>query len=237
MSLGAQSGFSKRISELQDRVLVREKELDDIYDFSLLMKLDSGVSNDRYQLPPVLRIAESRFTKSSDDFITTSGVTYEIVRPAKLVSSPPNWRQFLIFKPNSEVRMPHQVLMPKNDEERELWAGWIQDGWVKGMEQADFEMTARISELGEVFVGMVKYARLVKQGVIRPAVVTESNQSIVGGGSQMVLDQTQIRISAPATMNTNTREWEAVVVDPRESLRYPIEKKNNNKVDKADVNE
>lgn len=225
LSLGAQTGFMKNIEVLSNKILESANELDSIYDFSFIMKLDSGSTNQMYQLPPVLRIAEKRFHKSSDNFITTSGVTYEIIKPARLVSNAPNWRQYLIFKPGSVIKFPHEVLMPKNELERELWSKWIDEGWERGVEQANFEMQSRVANLGDEFLGMVRYARLVKQGMITPAQVAESTQSIVGSGNQMIIDQKQVRIAAPASLNPDSKNWKAVIVDPRKSLRYPIEQK------------
>lgn len=228
LALGAQHGYIRRMETIKAALRESENLLDDIYDFSVLMKMVNEDANEMYLLPPVLQEGKN-VTKVSNDGrrIVVSGKYYRIARGERLVSVAPNWRQYLIFDVPVKTSTPPEVLMPEpGSEEEVLWAKWVEKGWNAGISQAENEMKFRIRRLGDDFVGMVKYMVLVEEGKMSEPVIASSQRNVVGGGEEMYEDQRVIQLSVPSGLNPNVRDWEPHILDNRGSLR--VESENNN---------
>lgn len=225
LALGAQHGYINRMRQIKTALRVNEKSLDDIYDFSVLMKMVNEDSNELYLLPPVLQEGKN-VTKVSDDGrrLVISGKYYRVARSERLVSIAPNWRQYLIFDVPVKTSRPPDVLLPEpGTEEEELWSAWIEKGWKAGVKQAENEMKFRIRRLGDDFVGMIKYMVLVEKGKMNEPVIASSTRNVVGGGDEMYEDQKVIQLSIPSGLNPNVKDWEANILDNRGSLRSDSE--------------
>lgn len=228
LALGAQHGYIKRMETIKAVLRENEKMLDDIYDFSVLMKMVTENSNEMYLLPPVLQEGKN-VTKVSNDGrrLVISGKYYRIARGERLVSIAPNWRQYLIFDVPVRTSTPPDVLLPEpGTEEEVLWGKWVEQGWHAGIKQAENEMKFRIRRLGDDFVGMVKYMVLVEEGKMNEPVIASSTRNVVGGGDEMYEDQRVIQLSIPSGLNPNVSDWEPNILDNRGSLRTDIEDNN-----------
>ena len=58
--------------------------------------------------------------------------------------------------------------MPRDDEEREYWAEYVEKGWKYGYEQADEVFREDLARLESDFQGMIRYRALLAQGMISP---------------------------------------------------------------------
>jgi hypothetical protein len=225
LAIGAQHGYVDQLNKLKAQINANSKNLDDIYDFSVLMRLASDKDSELYLLPPVVQ--ESHDIVSTSDDATRmriSGKMYVILKPEKLVTAAPNWRQYLLFDQDVEIVSPPDVLLPRDNSEKEKWSKWIDKGWEAGIRQAEREMTYRVRQLGDDFTGMTRYMILLTNGKISKPVVVSSHQNVIGKGSQMREDEKIIQLSSPASLNPNAKKWEAIEMDNRKSLRYPSEK-------------
>lgn len=225
LAVGAQNGYIGHLTHLKDEIIKKEDNMDDIYDFSLIMKLASGKLDEMHLLPPVIRKSERIVSVSADaSRIKISGELYEIIRPARLVSIAPNWRQYLIYDQAVSASKPSKILLPRDVDEEYSWARWVKEGWQAGKIQAEIEMTFRSRKLGQDFKGMVKYVQLLTDGKVLKPIVSSSHQNVIGGDRKMIIDQKIIQLAMPARLNADVNDWEPLFMDTRESLLQHVEK-------------
>lgn len=225
MSVGAQNGYVSRMNSLKVELDSKKDQLDQIWDFSVIMKLSGGKLEEIYLLPPVISITKNLTTVSDEsDRIRISGTMYKIDKPARLVTVAPNWRQYLLYDQPIEIIRPVANLLPKTPSEKKLWAEWVNDGWVAGNMQAEREMTYRVRKLGADFNGMARYMTLALEGKVTKPVVSSSAQKVDGGGTVMRVDDRIVQLSMPASLNPDDNDWASLILDSRESIRYPAEK-------------
>lgn len=228
LAVGAQNGFVQRVNELKSKINDNKDSLDNIFDFNVLMKLSSGELEEMYLLPPVISTTKNMTTISdSATRIRISGTMYNIDKPARLATNAPNWRQYLIFDQPVDITKPVANLLPRDSNESLLWENWVEQGWYAGHNQAEREMSYRVRRLGQDFVGMTRYMILASEGKVNKPVVISSTDDVSGGGSQMRINDQVIQLAVPAQLNTNDNDWEALILDTRQSLRYPDEQKLN----------
>lgn len=230
MAIGSQNGYVSRINALKIEIDKEKDQLDSIYDFSVLMKLSGGQLEEIFLLPPVISVTRNMTTVSDEsDRIRISGTMYKIDKPARLVTIAPNWRQYLLFDQPVEITKPIPNLLPKTPAEKLMWQTWINDAWVAGNMQAEREMTYRARKLGSDFKGMTKYMILASEGKVTKPVVSSSTMKIDGGGNVMRINDRVVQLSLPASLNPDNNDWAALILDARESVRYPEEKNLQNK--------
>lgn len=228
LAVGAQNGFVSRINELKIKIDQNQDYMDDLYDFSVLMRFSGGEMEELYLLPPVISIVKN--LKTVSDSATRIRITdkmYSIDKPGRLVSNAPNWRQYLLFDQPVGITKPVSNLLPRDSKEQVLWELWVEQGWLAGKKQAEMEMSYRIRRLGQDFTGMVRYLTEVTYGRINKPVVVSSTNNVTGGGSQMRINDKVIQLAIPAQLNSNENNWEALILDTRGSLRLPYEQRKN----------
>lgn len=219
LATGAQHGYAHRIGRLKEEIRNQSSALDRLYDFGALMRLASTGESEMYLLPPVIQIAEdvmavepgSRRARVSDSLI-------KIMEPARLVTRPPDWREYLVFDVDRTPSIPHKVLLPSTREERRYWSSWVVEGWKAGVVQAEMEMAARVRKLINTYMGMTRYIRLSLERKVDAPQVTSLKQDVTGGGDEMRIDDRVYELTVDARMNTNKDLWRALTLDSRDSL-------------------
>lgn len=230
MTVGAQHGYIEEMNRIRRQLVVEEKVWDDLFAFKDLMRIASAGENSLYFLPAVIHESE-QVTSRSDDHnrILVSGQYYEIIKRERLVTNPPDWREYLLIDIPVDASKPVGALLPKTPTEQAYWANHVEDGWKAGVLQANSEMLARIRHMGSDYIGMIKYVRLVAEGKIEPSFVASATQNLVNQGSSMHLNQKTFAITSPAVFNGNVRDWKPLDLDPRGGYRTPDEKRQVNK--------
>jgi defect-in-organelle-trafficking protein DotC len=88
-SLGMQAGLNQESLEINAILTSQAGALDHIFDFNQVMYQDNV-------LPPVLNKANNLVNiNSQGDTIRIAGVTYNILAPARFVTAPPTWRDYI----------------------------------------------------------------------------------------------------------------------------------------------
>lgn len=224
ISLGAQHGYIHRLNALKNEITQNSDALDMIFDFNTLMKLASHGNSELYLLPAIIRESNNVIALSDNSkHLRISGKIWEIVQEERLVGLAPNWRTYLILDSNIQMPSPHKALLPKSQEEKNAWAEWVAQGWIAGIDQAEYEMTHRVRRLGADYNGMSRYMRLVLEGKAERPIISQYTQHVAGGGSQMREQDTVYQISRAATLNSDYKEWNTLILDPRKGFRHKIE--------------
>lgn len=204
LSYGARGGLAFRTFEIQQGLDSHAGALNRAFDFrGLLIAAPSGLLIE----PPIISeqvnaliIADKGQTAAVADRI------YNISREARIVAAGRDWRTYL-SRDWSEVPLPPALLLPKSDEESELWAGWVQEGWQAGIEQADAIFQSDLNRLTEDFTGMVRYRRLLSQGIVSAPYTLSESRGITGGGDEMRVGDRQVTITGPSQLNALGQGW------------------------------
>lgn len=219
LSFGARGGLAARSYEIRKELSSRGSYMDKVFNFrQLLIAAPSGILIE----PPI--ISESLNALLIEDNAQKAAVSdavYSINKNVRIVSSPRDWRTYL-ERGWGEVTEPPEILRPKNDEERALWRETVEKGWVQGASQADEVFVQDLNRLVADFNGMVRYRKLLAQGMVSPpfaqqidrGVTVESSSSPSGTGgkqdvaSTMRVGDRAVVITGVPQLLTGTEQWQ-----------------------------
>ena len=221
-SIGAQGGLAWRAQRV-NRVLLRHRsDLNTVFNFNAML-LNHNV------LPPVL--IEGRHTLNLNDTqtIRLADRTYDILAPARFVTAPPSWRDYLWMnfkKPD----IPNQTLLPRNDEERDVWNQYVRKGWDEGVKQADEIFSANIGRLKRDLNGMVLYHNLLAQNMVSAPFVSHADLGVTGNAHKLRVNDRILRITSVSKLQPNSRAWNAVIsAKAKKKPRYRLHRSYNGK--------
>ncbi|MDD4457711.1 MAG: type IV secretory system conjugative DNA transfer family protein [Syntrophotalea acetylenica] len=202
-TLGLQAGVKYRYDQILTRISERESAVDSTFDFRTLLLHNGSV------LPPVIIEGRDGFALKSDREFSTVDVTYRILQPARFVSAPPHWRDYLWHK-FSVVDNVSPAVLPKASDEREIWRAAAKKGWDAGIEQADRVFQANLNRLVRDFQGMLRFNALVAQGVIGMPMVAKGELGVRIGDQVLDVNQRVFRITVPAKFR-GVEEWKPII--------------------------
>lgn len=203
-TLGVQSGAHWREQQVNAILHKNAANLDKIFDFRPLL-LDHG-----QVLPPVIDVVHGAIRLDSPTSGSSVVTTYRIEAPAKLVSTPPNWRSWIVlhFPPLTRVS---RLLLPKTDAEKKVWAREVVKGWAVGVQEYNAAYAARLHSLERDYIGIVRYTILAQQHIISVPQFATGNLGIQIHGHQLDIGQRLFRISWPSGF-TSATHWHPVAV-------------------------
>ncbi len=204
-SAGAQNGLYWRSNQLIKQLVQMEKYLDEIYNVALESLMIRY--RDFYIVPPVISGTEGGMRKSDNGrVLRIAEHTFRIERDPYFLINPPTWRDYLsinVPKPDPVVK----ALMPRNQEEYEIWLEGVNIGWKAGVHQADMIMRTHLARMTRDIVGMVRYHMLKRKRMVSPPQVTEKYLPVSGGGRQMSIEDSIIKIVSDPELNANRNKW------------------------------
>lgn len=206
-SYGARGGLANRTIEIRTTMEKKSGAMDAIYDFKrLLIPAPSGLLME----PPIISEGEDATLIEMDG--QTAAVTdriYNINRSARIVSSPRNWRAYL-ERDWGEVELPPQILFPRTEEERKIWIEYLKKGWDEGVKQADEIFQADLNKLVADYSGMIRYRKLLTQGIVSAPYALQVDRGVTGGGNEMRVGDRAVKITGPSQLMTEAFEWQPV---------------------------
>lgn len=205
MSLGAQGGLAWASEQINSKLNVDRKYLDTIFNFNAMV-LSHGV------IPPVLEEGDNTLNLDDPNTIRVSDRTYKIVQQARFATTAPNWREYL-WLTYTKPELPDKTLLPRNSEEQKIWRDGVHSGWDKGIQQAYSIFQQNMARLKRDFNGMILYRKLLQEKMISPPFVARTELGITGNGSDMRVNDQVLRIVELPKLQTNGRNWRAVVVN------------------------
>lgn len=204
MSLGAQGGLASASKQINARLEKNRWALETTYNFN-------GMLLSHSVLPPVLVEGNNTLHLDDPDTIRIADKTYKIIQQARFATTPPNWRNYL-WMSFSPPQIPNKVLLPRNDEEKKIWQDAVQDGWAKGIEQADSIFQQNLARLKRDYYGMILYRKLLQEKMVSPPYVSRTEMGVTGDGSNMNINDQILRITVLPQLQTNSRKWHAIAV-------------------------
>lgn len=204
ISLGARGGLAHRTYQIRKLLKSRAAHLNKIFDFrQLLIPAPSGLLIE----PPI--ISEAIDNMLIGDGGTQAAVAdrvFEIGVNARIVSAPRTWNQYL-ERSYSNVEKPPQLLRPENKEERENWKKWVALGWAQGVAQADAIFEEDLARLRADYEGMVRYRKLLAQGMVSQPYALQRDRGITGGGHVLRVGDRSISLTGLPQLKSGHEEW------------------------------
>lgn len=198
-TVGMQNGVSwcyGNITTLLDKV---NDALDRIFDFR-------GVMYSEFVTPAIILKADDSYIIKDSKTAIRSKTTYRIHKLAKIVSRPPDWRDYLWhdFDAMSEV---NKVLHPKDEKELNLWQTAIINGWNDGVDHAINTFEVNMNKLIRDYIGMSRAHILAANKMIEEPTIATGRKAVHKGKNCIDINQEIIRITTD-TKFTDKKEWD-----------------------------
>lgn len=219
--IGAQKGLYDAVQAFNAEMKKRESIMDDIIDFKRLMTLARTDESEVFLLPAVITEVNDQVEVFRDGReITISGKTYRILKPERLVTTPPTWWDYLTIHAEAPREFPPMQLLPQNAEERKIWKTAMDEGYESGLTHANFELTRKIEQLHVDYLGMQRYLRLFEAGMVDDPVVVARDTLVSGNFEETTLRESTYSITAGTALNQRMGDWKHILVkDERGALR------------------
>jgi defect-in-organelle-trafficking protein DotC len=203
LSLGARGGLAARLGEINTSLEKRSDYLDTIFNFRALV-LKNNV------LPPVLVEGRNTLNLENSQEIRISDRTFRIEKQARFITAPPTWRSYLLLQA-SPPAVPDPSLLPDDNDRDEvnLWKEYTEKGWEQGIQQANGIYAENLGRLKRDYKGMIRYRKLLAQGMVSPPEVAIKDLGVTGGGAHMSVNDRVLTIRALPALKANSKEWEA----------------------------
>lgn len=206
-SYGARGGLAWRTWHIRNEIETRSRYLDKVFDFrQLLVPAQSGLLIE----PPI--VSEAMDAMLIDNRGMEAAVADRVLninQNARITSAPRTWRSYL-EREWGEVEPPPDILRPENKEEQIAWEENVKKGWEMGVNQADEIFQADLNKLVADYQGMVRYRKLLAQGMITPPAAMQVDRGVTGGGDQMRIGDRALSLTQLPQLQTGYQEWQPV---------------------------
>ena len=204
----AQAGYYKRAYDIMRQLEVDSPKLSKAFDFNRVVYVTPKEAG--FVVPPIVTRGTSALqindtgTKSvaSDEY-------YRIERPGNLVGVVPTWRDYLVL-PLEEPNEPDPEFIPADEDERQIWEAYLDEGWLAGVAQADAALKANMNELRRDYLGMVEYRRLVDAGLIKELAIVWEERKTAGDINELFIGERTVKIVDAATFVHNPKKGKPV---------------------------
>ncbi|NLH83751.1 MAG: type IV secretion system DotC family protein [Phyllobacteriaceae bacterium] len=167
---GIRAGFAEEMeriaASLRDGELVAD--LDRRYDFA--SEVTDGI------VPPVVAEIHDVAEVASDRRLILTLGSFEIVRPARLATRPPTWRDYLLVEAYS-APAPTAV-GPRNGAEQSAWDEAYGSATEIGIREARATFTENLDRLDRDLAGMRRYHELAARGALSLPIVTTGKNKL-----------------------------------------------------------
>ncbi len=206
-SWGAQEGMFWRYAIIKKHLDKSSLWLHSIADFNRFLV-------DGKMLMPVISKSERMFEQNSDSNVRTVSVSYTLEKPARLVSQPPTWRDYLIRSIDKPVK-PHDALFPRSEVERVVWIDALNRGWKSGIEQANQIYDVDLRRMHADLDGMYRFRSLFVQNIVTLPSYKNSRYDVVKveDGNSIHLNDVVYEITKQSEFSETTR-WEPIFSAP-----------------------
>jgi defect-in-organelle-trafficking protein DotC len=205
LSYGARGGLAAESYTINLLLSQYRKTLDRTFDFSRMVQ---PIDNDQTLLvPPIVTEAQFAFALApGGQTAKQTNKVYEITQQARLASAPPNWRSFLV-RSWSAPTPPPRNLMPHNATEAADWTRWVAQGWALGEKQAVQIFLDDLGRLQTDYIGMLRYAVLLRAGLVEQPDTSSHSQYVSGGRNRMLVGNQVVRITDQPGLNPDSADW------------------------------
>jgi defect in organelle trafficking protein DotC len=202
-TLGVQTGVRWRYEAIDRLLEANRSTLDRVFDFRPLMLHDGRVA------PAVVDRTEGAYRIVSATEARQTEATYTIEEQARLVTRPPDWRDYLV-QSYPTFTQPDPAMLPRDTAERKIWASAVSSGWREGVAQADRLFDAHLARLRRGYLGMSRCKLLALQGVVDIPLLAEKRLGVTVNGRMLSVGERVFRIPS-ATGFEPVGNWKPIL--------------------------
>lgn len=204
LSYGARGGLAYRTWHIRKSLEQRASYLDKIFNFrALLIAAPSGFLME----PPIVsESVDNMLIAQGGQTAAVADTIFNINKNVEIVSAARNWRQYL-DRDWGDIEQPPEVLKPANAEERAIWKEYVAKGWKEGEAQADDVFEMDLNALTADFNGMVRYRKLLAQGMITPPFTEQVDRGVTGDGTFARIGDRAVQITEIPKLVTGSEVW------------------------------
>ena len=203
LGFGSRAGLARRSWEIAAMLDRHGARLDAIYRFGPLMLREDGFA----VLPPVLAGTRRTFRLAPGGVRAASAEeVLRIVEPARLVSAPPGWRDWL-RRSWPEAAPPASVLFPRDGDEALHWRRLLAEGWAEGQKLADDIFAGDLDRLNRTFEGVILWHRLHRAARVTAPGIEVVHAGVSGHERLMRIGAASARIAGGARFELDALRW------------------------------
>lgn len=180
--------------------------------------LYSHVSSDNAEnsmlQPPIIMSGEDMLqVNPTGQNYSHAEVKYEILAPARFVSSQLNWQTFIVSEDDMIYAGPADdpLLVARNEDETKLMSNMYNIAYREGQAQAFKEFEARVETLTTLITGMYQYHILREKKLIDPPEIATGYIPVSGNKTQLQLSNRIANVNSGAAFNMNTGAYKAFI--------------------------
>jgi defect-in-organelle-trafficking protein DotC len=207
LSYGAQAGNYITTKALQEHLEMRFASAPFV-DFRPIMMEQNGF----LLLPAKVIIQEGREV-ITDTAARRASYIPKIIRQPKFVSVLPSWRDYFRIESKPPV-ISRQSILPKTEQEREIWKKAFEEGRQKGIEQVHRVFERRIARMKDDYYGYLNYHLLQHANMISEPQFSSNFYAISGGGTSMNIDEVIVEVIVNPSLIGNRDAWETIPLLP-----------------------
>lgn len=184
-----------------------QKELDQIFFFDYLLLFNGRVQ------PPILVESEDIFIKKNDTKTHEIKKSYMFKEQAKVVSSAKSWRDYIYPLLNiNKPEVPHELLLPRTEDEFKEWENGVKDGWEKGEKLARDNIIYKLRVLGNDLLGMIRYKTITQQNIITEGISSEIPISVSSNedNTSLNIGEKIFELNKLPKFNPDSESWKAL---------------------------
>ncbi|MFA0809384.1 type IV secretory system conjugative DNA transfer family protein [Microbulbifer epialgicus] len=200
-SWGVQEGLYWRYEEIVESLEQQSLELHTVFSFNKF------IVDGKMLMPSVIE-AERIFEQSTESTIRTVNISYTLDKPARMVPSPPTWRDYLL-RHIDEPQQPHEVIFPRTKEEAKAWRESLDSGFEEGVRQANDIFEIDLRRLQKDIEGMYRFRKLLAMGIVTMPKISMSKYSVIelDNGKTLNINDVIYSITTQSDFN-ETDKWQ-----------------------------
>lgn len=156
-------------------------------------------------MPPLLAKGGASMRIEDGDTATSAKNTYELLEPARYISTPPTWREFLMADNFPKAEEPNPALLPRTDKERAIWRKAVREAWAEGVNQADQLYADNVARMTREYRGVMLYHLLTGQHLLSKISTASADlgRHSSDKGRKLAIGQQVYRITKPSSFILN----------------------------------
>ncbi|MDL2268117.1 type IV secretion system DotC family protein [Desulfovibrio sp. OttesenSCG-928-G15] len=168
--------------------------MDTAFDFSPLVM----TQGEALIMPPLLTRAGASMRIEKPETATAAETTYELLEPARYVTTVPNWREFLMTDGFPEPEKPNPAVLPKNNDERAIWRAAVREAWAQGLAEADQLYADNVARMVRNYRGVMLYHLLTAQHLLSKVKTASADLGMHTSDNKLNIGQKVYRITSPS---------------------------------------
>ena len=209
-SLGVMIGQYDASLQINEYLSLNERKLglDKFGSFEMLgiAKKYKGV----WLVNPSIKQFEQQYLISPDKkSFTVKDKHFAVDKEPYFTKTKPSWRDYLLQE-ISPPTLSNASVLPRNKQEQVIWKKALRSGYNYGFDSQQESALYQIAHFADMIVGMNLYDVLKSRKIVSDFIITDDFYPISGGGFELDINLSNVRITVNPSLESNAWDWEEV---------------------------